>query len=259
MKDMYSLHASQEELEAFYNKVIDAYKRCYQRLGIGKDTYVTFAAGGAFTKFSHEFQTICETGEDSIYLHPGKDIAINGEVLNDENLASLDIKREELEEVKSAEVGNIFNFGSEKSEQMDVYFSAKDGQRLPVYLGSYGIGITRVMGVLVEKFADEKGLVWPDSIAPFKVYLAQLGDTDEVETASKELYDILNDNGVSTLWDERDERPGVKFGDADLYGIPYRVVISQNTVKNQVYEVKNRLSEDIKMMPKDELLKTLAV
>jgi prolyl-tRNA synthetase len=160
MKDMYSFHASSEDLDAYYNQAIEAYKRVYERLGIGEDTYVTFASGGAFTKFSHEFQTICDAGEDIIYLHRGKNIAVNEEVIDDA-IKELGISRDELERVKTAEVGNIFNFGSEKPDEMGLKVAGADGAEQSIYLGSYGIGITRVMGVVVEKFADEKGLVWP--------------------------------------------------------------------------------------------------
>ena len=143
MKDMYSLHASAEDLDKYYNEVIEAYKRVYDRLGIGKDTYVTFASGGAFTKFSHEFQTVCDAGEDILYIHRGKNVAVNEEVLDDA-VKELGIDKSELERVKSAEVGNVFNFGTDKSEQMNIMFTDKDGHEKPIYLASYGIGITHV-------------------------------------------------------------------------------------------------------------------
>jgi prolyl-tRNA synthetase len=166
MKDMYSMSLDEAQHTQYYDRVIEAYKKVYTRLGIGDDTYVTFASGGAFTKFSHEFQTVCDAGEDVIYLHRGKNIAINEEVLDDKSLEDLGVKRDELEEVKSSEVGNIFNFGTEKSEQMDFGFTNQAGERQFVHLGSYGIGVTRVMGVIAEKLADDKGLVWPVRSSP---------------------------------------------------------------------------------------------
>ena len=150
MKDMYSFSKDEEQHEEFYQKTIEAYMRCYQRLGIGEDTFVTFAAGGAFTEFSHEFQTICEAGEDEIYINREKGIAINDEVYNAETLKKLQVTAEELEKVTTAETGNIFNFGTQKCEEMDLYFNDENGKRTPIHLGSYGIGITRVMGVIVE-------------------------------------------------------------------------------------------------------------
>ena len=230
MKDMYSLHASAEDLDKYYNEVIEAYKRVYDRLGIGKDTYVTFASGGAFTKFSHEFQTVCDAGEDILYIHRGKNVAVNEEVLDDA-VKELGIDKSELERVKSAEVGNVFNFGTDKSEQMNIMFTDKDGHEKPIYLASYGIGITRVMGVIVEKFADEKGIVWSEDVAPFKVIISQLGDNEDVAQHAYDMYQKLTNAGVTVLYDDRtDVRPGEKFADADLLGIPYRVVVSNKTV-----------------------------
>ncbi|MEK7600240.1 MAG: aminoacyl--tRNA ligase-related protein [Patescibacteria group bacterium] len=254
MKDMYSLSTDAAQHDAYYDSAIEAYKRVYDRLGLGDDTYVTFASGGAFTQFSHEFQTICEAGEDVIYLHRGKNIAINEEVLNDESLAKLGIQRDELEEVKSSEVGNIFNFGTDKSEQMDFSFTNENGEKQFVHLGSYGIGITRIMGVIAEKFSDDKGLVWPEAVAPAIVYLARLGDSPEVVKQSDELYERLGKEGVEVLYDDRDVRPGQKFADADLLGIPYRVVISDKTVAADKFELKPRISDTSKQVDIDELL-----
>lgn len=259
MKDMYSLSVDGEQHEQFYQASIEAYKRVYDRLGIGEDTYVTFASGGAFTKFSHEFQTVCEAGEDVIYVHRGKNIAVNEEVLDDENLKSLGIKREELEEVKSAEVGNIFNFGTEKSESMGIYFTGQDGNQTPIFLGSYGIGITRLMGVLVEKFADDRGLVWSDGVAPAIVYLARLGSSPETTAEADTLYDILTSKNISVLYDDRDLRPGEKFADADLLGIPHRIVISDKTVAAGNYEYKARTSDTAEHISRQELMQKLGV
>ena len=151
MKDMYSFHATKEDLDHYYDQTIEAYKRVYDRLGIGQDTYVTFASGGAFTKFSHEFQTICDAGEDVIYLHRGQNIAVNEEVVDDA-VKELGIKREELEKVKTVETGNIFNFGTQKTDEMGLYFTDQDGKQASLWIGSYGIGISRAMGVIVEKW-----------------------------------------------------------------------------------------------------------
>lgn len=253
MKDMYSLHATGEDLDQYYNRVIDAYKRVYERLGIGKDTYVTFASGGAFTKFSHEFQTVCDAGEDILYVHRGKNIAVNEEVLEDA-IKELGIGKDELEKVKSAEVGNIFNFGTEKAEQMHMTFTDSDGADKPIYLASYGIGITRVMGVIVEKFADDKGIVWPEAVAPATIYLARLGDDPSVTAAADSLYESLTSRGVLVLYDDRDARAGEKFADADLMGIPYRVVVSQKLAKDDNVELKGRTSDEVQIMGTRELL-----
>ena len=254
MKDMYSVHASKGDLDKYYNAAIEAYKRCYDRFGIGDETYVTFASGGAFTKFSHEFQTICDAGEDYIYLHRGKNIAVNEEVL-DEAVKELGIDRSELERVKTAEVGNIFNFGTQKSEEMRLVFTDAEGVEQYAYMGSYGIGITRVMGVIVEKFADDKGLVWPENIAPAKVYLVQIGS--QSRATADELYQKLQSAGIETIYDDRDERPGVKFADAELLGIPYRVTVSDRLLDRGKWEVSTRQTGEQRLLTADELLATL--
>ncbi len=256
MKDMYSFHASAEDLDAYYNRTIEAYKRVYDRLGIGDDTYVTFASGGAFTKFSHEFQTICDAGEDVIYLHRGKNIAINEEVIDDA-VQELGIAREELEAVKTAEVGNIFNFGTQKTDEMGLYYTDADGKQKSLYIGSYGIGVTRVMGVIVEKMSDEKGIVWPEAVAPYKVYLVSIGEKGKNE--ADKLYDELTSKGIEVLYDDRDERPGAKFADSELMGIPHRVTVSDRLLdQGETYEYTLRKTGETVALTHPELLAKLS-
>ena len=406
MKDMYSVHASKEDLDKYYEQVIEAYKRCYQRLGLGEDTYVTFASGGAFTKFSHEFQTLCQAGEDDIYIVPSTNVAYNAEVapvkaspnpeanaemkpleilddksiigaealvealnipltsstksmlydssaglllavvrsdyeINEDKLKAeayvswlrladaeqtlaatgaeigfaglynlpddvqlivddscqdmvnfetganktgqhaynvnwqrdvplpakfVDIKMvkpgdisPETDEIyvhqRTAEVGNIFNFGTQKSQEMNLTFTDASGAEQYAYMGSYGIGITRVMGVIVEKLADDKGLVWPENIAPARVYLVQIGS--ESKAAADELYATLIDAGIEVIYDDRDDRPGVKFADAELMGIPTRVTVSDRLLKDKRWEVTARTTGEQKLLTTDELLATL--
>ncbi len=240
MKDMYSFALGEEDHEKFYQSSIEAYHRVYNRLGIGNDTFVTFASGGAFTKFSHEFQTITEAGEDFIYINREKNIAINEEVLNDDTLKELDITHDDLEKVKTAEVGNIFNFGTQKAEDLGLFYTNSEEKKIPVWMGSYGIGISRVMGVLVEKFSDEKGIVWPGSVAPFQVHLVALDlDNEEVRKQAEQVYQVLEQKGIEVLYDDREGvRAGEKFADSDLLGMPWRFVVSKRTAGN--IEVKKR-------------------
>ncbi|MBC7708294.1 prolyl-tRNA synthetase [Polaromonas sp.] len=259
MKDMYILARSQAENEKLYNDVKAAYLRVFERVGLGEITYVTAASGGSFTKYSHEFQTITDAGEDVIYVNRAEKLAINEEVYNDEALAELGIEKEGLEKVKAAEVGNIFNFGTEKSEKMDFTFDDEAGQKQFVHLSSYGIGITRLMGVIAEVFADDKGLVWPENIAPAKVYLARLGDSAEVVAQADELYNRLTVAGTSVLYDDRDIRPGQKFGDADLLGIPHRLVISDKTIAAGTVELKARTAADAEQVTVEKLAETLGI
>jgi prolyl-tRNA synthetase len=409
MKDMYSCSVDAEQHEKFYQAVSDAYMRVYQRLGLGDDTFITFASGGAFTQYSHEFQTICDAGEDYIYMVPSTRQAFNQEIApakapvfdnSDEELKSMeevegkgligveplakflkipvekttktmlyvdekgqviaaavrggynvnedklkavtgtetlkladeatvqkvtgakvgyagllnlpkdvrivvdescqgrrnfemganrtnyhsinvnwgrdlpepeqfhDIKEvkegdthpetgEVYEVHKTAEVGNIFNFGTHKSEQMGFTFTNEEGKQQFVHLGSYGIGVTRVMGVIAEKCSDERGLVWPANIAPFTVYLARLGDDPKVVEQADDLYKMLQTAGISVLYDDRDARPGEKFADADLMGIPFRVVVSAKTVESGEVELKARTSTDSKLVAPDAVLSEL--
>lgn len=253
MKDMYSVHASKQDLDEYYEQVIDAYKRCYDRFGIGSDTYVTFASGGAFTKFSHEFQTICDAGEDYIYLHRGRNIAVNEEVLDDA-VVELGVDKHELEKVKTAEVGNIFNFGTQKTDEMGLYVTDAAGQRQSIYMGSYGIGITRVMGVIAEKMSDDKGLVWPENVAPFKVHVVAIGDKGQ-ELAST-LYTELAEKSVEVLLDDRAERPGVKFADAELMGLPWRITIGERAIDSDgLFELTERATGETKKLDYQQLLR----
>lgn len=255
MKDLYSFSRTQEEHDAFYEKISEAYHRVFERLGLGDSTFKTFASGGSFAKFSHEFQTLSDVGEDIIYLHREKGIAINEEVYTDEVLAELDVKREELEEVKAVEVGNIFTLGTRFSDPLDLKFTDENGQAQTVIMGSYGIGPSRLMGLIAEHFADEKGLVWPVNVAPYKVYLVSIG---AVTNEANELYEKLEAAGVSVLFDDRDERPGAKFADAELMGLPYRVTISARLLEEEKLEVTVRNSGETEKLTLDELLAKIA-
>lgn len=257
MKDMYSLHATEEDMNHYYDKVIDSYHRIFHKLGIGHETYITFASGGAFTKFSHEFQTLCEAGEDVLYVSEDKSVAVNEEVLA-EAASELGIDKSSLAAAKTAEVGNIFKFGTEKSQQMKIFFNDRDGSQKPFYLASYGIGISRLMGVLVEKFADNNGIVWPAQVAPYQIVLCRIGSSAEVVKAADSLYELLQKKGTAVLYDDRDIRPGEMLADADLLGIPHRVVVSEKTVQAKQFEYKARIAKHAKMVSKEELFGLLA-
>jgi proline--tRNA ligase len=243
MKDLYSFSADEESHEIFYQKVIDAYFRIFDRLGLGDDTYKCFASGGAFSKYSHEFQTILPVGEDTIYYNKDRSVVLNEEVLEDEVLTDLNVKREELKSATAAEVGNIFTLRYKFSEPLDLVFNDKDGVRKTVFMGCYGIGVSRVMGVIVEKYSDEKGLVWPTEIAPYRYYLIGIGDK-----ASAIVDKLHHSNPDQIIIDDRDLRPGQKFADAELMGIPYRVVISDKTLEHDSVEITDRKTGETKIM-----------
>lgn len=258
MKDLYSFSRDQQQHDDFYEQAKQAYLRIFERLGLGDITYVTFASGGSFSKFSHEFQTITDIGEDTIYVHEGKRIAINKEVYNDEVLAELGVTRGELVEKRAVEVGNIFTLGTRFSDPLGLTFTDENGNVKPVIMGSYGIGPGRVMGTIVEHFADEKGMIWPKNIAPARVYLASLGASETVIKAAEELYQTLTKAGIEVIYDDRDVRPGEKFADADLMGIPYRIVISEKTLANGQYELKGRTDSEARFVDLDSVIKMVA-
>lgn len=259
MKDLYSFSKDVDQHDRFYALIGEAYHKVYDRLGIGDITYKTFASGGSFSKFSHEYQTISEVGEDTIYVHEAQQIAINKEVYTDEVLAELGVTKDELVEKRAVEVGNIFTLGTKFSEPLGLMYTDENGQQLPVFMGSYGIGPSRLVGLIAEHFADDKGLVWPEAVAPAKVYIARIGDDAAVCTVADELYDILQEAGITVLYDDRDERPGAKFSDADLLGIPTRIVISAKTIAASEYEVKNRTAAEPEMLTRAALLKRLGL
>ena len=406
MKDAYSCSIDSDQHEKVYQSYIDAYLKVFKRLGLGDDTFVTFASGGAFTRFSHEFQTICEAGEDVVFHVPDSDIYFNHEItpsqaspfdnsadeqkpredvlgegligvqalctflnipvelttktmlfedekgrviaaavrgdydINEEKLKNVcgaellklasektvrkvtgaevgyagildlpedvavfmddsmkgrvnfetganktnyhsinvnfgrdlpepeqfyDIKNakegdihpesgKKYEVLKTAEVGNIFNFGTHKSQDMDFTFTNEQGERQPVHLGSYGIGITRAMGVIAEKFSDEHGLVWPQSVAPFAVHIVRIGDDEKVVSEAEGLYESLRAKGVEVLYDDRNGRVGAMLADADLIGVPVRVVVSAKSLEQGGLEVKKRVETDSKIVDTQSFL-----
>lgn len=252
MKDLYSFHTTEEDLDKFYAKVEQAYNKIFDRLGIGDCTFETFASGGIFSKYSHEFQTILPVGEDTIYYNTNKSVYINKEVYNDEVLKDLGVDGEEFETTSAAEVGNIFKLKFKYSEPLGLKYIDDSNKQQTVYMGCYGIGVSRLMGVIAEKFADEKGLVWPESVAPYKYYLVGIGEAGSQK--AEELY-LRNEDDI--LFDDRDKRPGEKFADAELMGIPYRVVVSDKTLEKNQAEVTNRATGEVKLMNIDELIRGL--
>ena len=249
MKDLYSFHTSEADLDAFYAKVEEAYRQIFNRLGIGDCTFETFASGGIFSKYSHEFQTILPIGEDTIYYNKDKSVVLNKEVFNDEVLEDLGAKEEKFESTAAAEVGNIFKLKFKYSEPLGLKYIDESNNQQIVYMGCYGIGVSRVMGVIAEKFADEKGLVWPEAVAPFKYYLVGIG-----KTGTEKAEELYESHKGDILYDDRDKRPGEKFADAELMGIPYRVVISDKTLENNQAEITVRATGETKMVGLDELL-----
>ena len=239
MKDLYSFAPDEETHKRIYAEVEKAYGRIYDRLGIGADTYETFASGGVFSKYSHEYQTLLPVGEDTVYYNKDKSVVLNKEVCEPEVLKDLGVTEAELTEDRGAEVGNIFTLKYKYSEPLGLHFTDVSGRQETVFMGCYGIGVSRVMGVIVEKFADEKGLVWPLEVAPFKYHVLAMGEKG-LEKAN-EIYEKFREKD-EILLDDRDARFGEKMGDAELLGLPYRVIISDRTLESGEVEITERAS-----------------
>lgn len=248
MKDLYSFHTSEEDLDRFYAEVEEAYRRIFERLGIGDCTYETFASGGIFSKYSHEFQTALSVGEDTIYYNNDKSVVLNKEVYNDEVLEDLGAKGQVFEETAAAEVGNIFKLKHKYSEPLGLKYIDENNAQQTVYMGCYGIGVSRLMGVIAEKFADDKGLVWPDTVAPYKYYLIGIGEAGEAE--AEKFYSGRED---IVLFDDRDKRPGEKFADSELIGLPLRIVMSDKTLAENEAEICERKTGNTWRVKLDEL------
>ncbi len=244
MKDLYSFHADEKDLDSYYEKMKKVYANIFNRVGIGEKTYITFASGGSFSKYSHEFQTESKTGEDTIYLCGKCRIAVNKEIINEQKVCP-DCKKKNFKELKGIEVGNIFKLKTRFTKPFGLTYVSKDGKEKLVTMGCYGIGLSRLMGAIVEVNSDLKGIIWPKTVAPFAIHLVTLDDT---ENQGEKIYQDLTKLGFEVLWDDRKERAGVKFADADLIGIPLRVVMSKKTLKRNQIELKPREKERLELI-----------
>ncbi|HTX87192.1 MAG TPA: aminoacyl--tRNA ligase-related protein, partial [Candidatus Nanoarchaeia archaeon] len=260
MKDLYSIHADQADLDKFYEVAKHAYFRIFDRLGLGGITYLTYASGGSFAKYSHEFQTICDAGEDLIYICDNCRIAINKEIIAEQSQCPI-CGNKKFREAKAVEVGNIFKLANRFSNPFELQYTDKDGQKKEAVMGCYGIGPSRVMGTIVEICHDERGIIWPEEIAPFKVHLILLGNKKSWAENKKEadrLYEKLEERGIEVLYDEREDAgAGEKFAEADLIGCPIRLVISDKTLAENAVEVKKRNGADSKLVKINDVVKDL--
>ena len=258
MKDLYSFSRSEEEFREFYEKAAAAYLKVFARVGLGEHTYRTFASGGSFSKFSDEFQVVCDAGEDTIHLHRGTRIAVNKEVYQDDVLAELGLKKAELEEVKAIEVGNIFPLGTRFSEALGLTYKDEAGEAKHPIMGSYGIGPARLMGTIVEVLSDAKGIVWPQEVAPFRAHLISVaGGNTDVEKEAERVFELLHEHGIEVLFDDRDLRAGEKFADAELLGMPVRLVVSEKTMQEGGIEMRSRRDGATTLIPDSDVVERL--
>lgn len=258
MKDMYSFHTDQKDFDRFYEQSKRAYLRVYERLGL--TAKVTEASGGDFTeKVSYEFMVLTDAGEDDILFCEKCDFCVNVEIAKEKEGATCPrCGKGKLEQARASEVGNVFDLGQKYTKDFKLAFTGEDGKKENPIMGCYGLGISRLMGVIVEKFHDDNGIIWPESVAPYAAHLLNLGGDDDVKSAAEKLYDELQAAGVEVLYDDREESAGVKFADADLIGIPNRVTVSRKTLDQQSAELKRRDSEETELVGLKGIVKRFA-
>ncbi len=245
MKDLYSFCKTEKDQKAFFEKAKDAYTQIFKDLGIGDKTYVTYASGGVFSKFSIEFQTISDAGEDIIYVDEAKKIAINKEIFTDEICAEFGIDPKKVVEKKSIEVGNIFNLGTKYSDALELTYTDEKNTKQSVWMGSYGIGVGRLMATIAEIYSDEAGLVWPKQIAPYQVVIVPLQEDDEVKEEAEKLYTSLSKNGASVLLYDAKGNTGEKLSSVDMLGIPTQIIVSKRGLLEGKFEIKDRKSKGV--------------
>lgn len=255
MKDMYSFHKEEDDRNNFYEVMSGVYENIFNRIGIGEMTYKTLASGGTFSEFSHEFQMVTDAGEDTIHICEDCKIAINDEIISVQKVCPV-CGKDKFEKKKSIEVGNIFKLKNKFAESFEFNFKDAEGKDKIVLTGCYGIGLGRSMGAVVEAMSDGVGIIWPESVAPFKIHLVEIAgkNDDTVKKKAEELYAFLKKEGIEVLYDDRDISAGKKLGDTDLIGIPYRVVISDKSLKEGGLELKNRKTGEVKIITEKELL-----
>ncbi|XOB41634.1 MAG: proline--tRNA ligase [Candidatus Nealsonbacteria bacterium] len=260
MKDLYSFHRDEKDLDKYYEKVKKAYLRIFERCGLGKQTFLTLASGGTFSKYSHEFQTITPVGEDEIYLCQKCKLAVNKEIIKEEKYKCPKCKSKKLEIKKAIEVGNIFKLKDKFSKPFNFKFKDKDGKEKMVLMGCYGIGLGRLMGAVVEVHYDKDGIIWPKEVAPFDCHLLALSGSKKkferkIGKVSEKLYQDLQGADLKVLYDDRkDKTAGEKFAEADLIGIPIRIVVSEKTLKRSCVEIKRRKEEKIKLIKLNQII-----
>ena len=253
MKDLYSFHTSEEDLNKYYEIVKNAYFKILEKLEIKNKTFLTYASGGDFSEYSHEFQTITSAGEDTIYICDKCGVAVNEEIVKNNQPECPKCRNKKLRKEKAIEAGNIFKLKDRFSRPFNFKYLDKDGKEKLVLMGCYGLGPSRLMGTAVELFNDEAGIIWPKSIAPFQIHLIKIGDGEEVNKQAEKIYQSCLNKNIEVLFDDRGESAGVKFKDADLIGIPMRVVVSGKTLNKKCVEVKKRERSEVEMVEIDKI------
>ena len=257
MKDLYSFHTNEKDLDEFYDQSKDAYFKIFDRVGIKDRTYLTFASGGDFSKYSHEFQTLTSVGEDIIYICDKCKIAVNQEIIEDLKGSCPKCGNKDLKEEKAIETGNIFKLKTRFTEAFNFKFLDEKGKENVVLMGCYGMGPSRLMGTIVELSNDKNGIIWPRSIAPYQVHLISIGKDEKVIAEAEKIYESLQKEKIEVLYDDRNESAGVKFKDSDLIGIPLRIVISNKTLEKDSIEIKKRGEDGFELIKINKIVASI--
>lgn len=245
MKDLYSFCKTEDEQKAFFEKVKNSYTDIFKKLGLGDSVYTTYASGGVFAKYSIEFQALSEVGEDIIYVDEEKKIAINKEIFSDEICEEFGLDKNKLVEKKSIEVGNIFNLGTRFSDALELTYTDEKNKKQSVWMGSYGIGVGRLVGTIAELYADEAGLIWPKEIAPYQIVVVGLQDDKEVQEEAEKVYLALQKNGTEVLFYDKKGQAGEKLSTIDMLGIPTQIIVSKRGLLEGKFEIKNRKTKQV--------------
>jgi len=257
MKDLYSFHANQEDLDKYYQAVKEAYFKICRRCGLAEITYFTYASGGDFSKYSHEFQNLAKNGEDTIYICDRCKVAVNQEIIEEQKVCPI-CQNKDLRKERAIEVANIFKLGTRFSQAFGFTYLDKNGREKAVEMGCYGFGPSRTLATIVETHHDERGIIWPAEVAPYQIHLIALEDNEKVRKIAERVYRDCQQAGREVLYDDREKRPGEKFAEADLIGIPIRLLVSQKTIAEDSVEMKERQSEKSELIKIKEIVKRLS-
>lgn len=269
MKDNYSFDLTAEGAKASYQAMLEAYVRTFARMELTAIP-VRAATGPIGGDLSHEFQILAETGESEIFYDPAYE-TLDVNTLTLDRLQTLYAAADELHDPKTCpvpadqlktargiEVGHVFYFGTKYSIPLGAYVTGQDGKQIPVEMGSYGIGVSRLVGAIIEAHHDDKGIIWPENVAPFKVGLLNLKIKDKACTEMCEaLYQKLLQANIETLYDDRDMGTGAKFADMDLIGLPWQIIVGPRSVTSAHCELKNRRTGETTEISLEDVLKKM--